>query len=225
MRFRSLNAGLVLTMTAAGVSIAAAPGARKPDPAPPVEKSGPRYPFSFDMLLADAKRLAAKPYTPQRSTLSADLDKMSPEQYQPSFSTGMPRSGARMVAVPPRAVAGRLINAQRRSRCPRSRPDWRKDLIATPAMFAIGPVAQLPGARCRCRCPDSGSSAYQLEKGLGRIPRIPGRELFSRRGEESPLRPVRPGPGHRYGRGRGRGVPGVHAFLDRAARPRVRNPS
>ena len=40
------------------------------------------YPFSFDSLLANAKHRAATPYTPQRSSLPAVLDKLSPEQYR-----------------------------------------------------------------------------------------------------------------------------------------------
>src|SRR5579859_7884843 len=50
-------------------------------PTPSVETSPP-YDFSFETLLAQAKRLAAKPYTPQRSTVPAGLDKLSPEQYR-----------------------------------------------------------------------------------------------------------------------------------------------
>jgi glucans biosynthesis protein len=42
----------------------------------------PPYDFSFDILLADARRRAEKPYTPQRSSLPAGLDKLSPEQYR-----------------------------------------------------------------------------------------------------------------------------------------------
>jgi glucans biosynthesis protein len=40
------------------------------------------YPFTFDTLLADAKRRAAAPYTPQHNRLPAGLDKLSPEQYR-----------------------------------------------------------------------------------------------------------------------------------------------
>ena len=49
--------------------------------------AGPRslaatYPFNFDTLLEDAKRRAAAPYAPQRNSLPAALDKLSPEQYR-----------------------------------------------------------------------------------------------------------------------------------------------
>ena len=40
------------------------------------------YPFTFETLLEDAKRRAATPYSPQRSSLPAGLDKLSPEQYR-----------------------------------------------------------------------------------------------------------------------------------------------
>lgn len=56
---------------------------KHPKPPPPApEKPVNGYEFSFDTLLAEAKRLAAKPYTLQRSTLPAGLDKLSPEQYR-----------------------------------------------------------------------------------------------------------------------------------------------
>ena len=40
------------------------------------------YPFTFDTLLADAKRRATTPYAPQRNRLPVGLDKLSPEQYR-----------------------------------------------------------------------------------------------------------------------------------------------
>jgi glucans biosynthesis protein len=64
-----LSAALVLT----GAHAANAPA---PDKPPAV------YPFTFDTLLADAKRRAAAPYTPQHNRLPAGLDKLSPEQYR-----------------------------------------------------------------------------------------------------------------------------------------------
>jgi periplasmic glucans biosynthesis protein len=50
--------------------------------APAPDKPPAAYPFTFDTLLADAKRRAAAPYAPQRSSLPAVLDKLSPEQYR-----------------------------------------------------------------------------------------------------------------------------------------------
>jgi glucans biosynthesis protein len=50
--------------------------------APAPDKPPATYPFTFDTLLADAKRRAAAPYTPQHNRLPAGLDKLSPEQYR-----------------------------------------------------------------------------------------------------------------------------------------------
>ncbi|MEA3150378.1 MAG: Periplasmic glucan biosynthesis protein MdoG, partial [Gammaproteobacteria bacterium] len=52
-----------------------------PSPPPPAADS-PTYEFSFETLLADAKRRSETPYAPQRSSLPAGLDKLSPEQYR-----------------------------------------------------------------------------------------------------------------------------------------------
>jgi periplasmic glucans biosynthesis protein len=60
------------------VSIAKSNGAASPPPPKPAAS----YAFSFETLQQEAKRLAASPYTPQRSSLPAALDKLSPEQYR-----------------------------------------------------------------------------------------------------------------------------------------------
>jgi glucans biosynthesis protein len=65
---------LTVAMTAHG---AAPPPGKPAAPAPPAT-----YAFSFETLLDDAKRRAQKPYSPQRNTLPAGLDKLSPEQYR-----------------------------------------------------------------------------------------------------------------------------------------------
>jgi glucans biosynthesis protein len=56
--------------------------ARTPPPAPAKPAAPVAYPFSFDTLLAEAKRRSGSPYAPQRNTLPAGLDKLSPEQYR-----------------------------------------------------------------------------------------------------------------------------------------------
>jgi periplasmic glucans biosynthesis protein len=53
----------------------------KPQPKP-AAKPQATYPFTFDTLLEEAKRLAASPYAPQRNSVPAALDKLSPEQYR-----------------------------------------------------------------------------------------------------------------------------------------------
>jgi periplasmic glucans biosynthesis protein len=63
-----------------GIALAVvdARGANTPAPdKPPVS-----YPFTYDTLLADAKHRAGASYSPQRSSLPAVLDKLSPEQYR-----------------------------------------------------------------------------------------------------------------------------------------------
>ena len=148
LRFAIASAGLVLTMTAAGLSIAAAPGARKPDPPSPAPRPEGTYPFNFDVLQADAKRLAAKPYTPRSSALSADLDKLSPEQYHAIL---FDRNAAiwRKEGLPFRLELLRAGFNQRTAPVTVSTVEagLAKDLIATPAMFAMGAVAQHAGGQ------------------------------------------------------------------------------
>jgi periplasmic glucans biosynthesis protein len=152
LRVAIANALWVLTMAAVGVSGAAAPGASKRDPAPPANKSaGPApgtYPFDFDVLLADAKRLAAKPYTPRSNTLPAELDKLSPEQYHAIL---FDRNAAiwRQEGLPFRVELLRAGFNQRAAPVTVSTVEggMAKDLIATPAMFAMGPVAQHAGGQ------------------------------------------------------------------------------
>ncbi len=72
---------LALPLALVGARAAAAPKP-KPAPAPAPENAVTTYPFSFDTLLADAKRRAGSAYAPQRNRLPAGLDKLSPEQYR-----------------------------------------------------------------------------------------------------------------------------------------------
>ncbi|HTB27572.1 MAG TPA: glucan biosynthesis protein G [Steroidobacteraceae bacterium] len=148
LRYAITSAWVVLMMTAVGVSSAAAPAARKGPPEPPAEKSAATYAFDFDVLLAEAKRLSSKPYTPRSSTLSGDLDKLSPEQYHAILfdrnaaiwrQEGLPfrlellRAGFNQRSIP---VTVSTVEA-----------GMAKDLIATPAMFAMGPVAEHAGGQ------------------------------------------------------------------------------
>jgi len=77
---------MTTSFLAFALALMAAPGAvRSAQPRggnPPADKPPATYPFSFDTLLAEAKRRAATPYAPQRNTLPAGLDKLSPEQYR-----------------------------------------------------------------------------------------------------------------------------------------------
>jgi periplasmic glucans biosynthesis protein len=67
-----------LLVLALGLMVADARSANTAAP----DKPPASYPFTFDILLADAKRRAATAYSPQRSKLPPVLDKLSPEQYR-----------------------------------------------------------------------------------------------------------------------------------------------
>ena len=111
----------------------------RPAPAPaPVEKPAGGYEFSFDTLLAEAKRLASKPYTPQRSTFPAGLDKLSPEQYRSMHFNG-DNAIWRQEGLPFRLE---LLRAHFNLPAPAVTVStvengMAADLIATPAMFDL----------------------------------------------------------------------------------------
>jgi hypothetical protein len=124
-----------------------------PKVAPP--PTGPAYAFTFDTLLEDAKRRAQKPYSPQRSTLPAGLDKLSPEQYRSihfnpdagiwrnedvPFRLELLRTGYNLQSV---AVTVSTVDN-----------GMAQDLIATPAMFDISPT--LPQLGSKVSLPLSG---------------------------------------------------------------------
>ena len=124
----------------------AAPSAATPGPSartdnPPADKPAAGYEFTFDTLLAEAKRRAAAPYAPQRSTLPAGLDKLSPEQYrsihfnpdagnwrtgQLPFRLELLRAG---YSLPTGAVTVSTVE-----------DGMAQDVTATPAMFDMGPT-------------------------------------------------------------------------------------
>ena len=135
--------GVALTVT---VARAANP------PAPDTPAAG--YPFTFDTLLADAKRLAAAPYTPQHNRLPAGLDKLSPEQYrsirfnpdagiwreeQLPFRIELLRASYAMQTV---VTVSTVENGE------------AHDILATPAMFEMG--SALPAQLGKVSLPLSG---------------------------------------------------------------------
>ncbi len=121
--------GLSLTAVALGAQ-AAAPHAPVPVARPAA------YPFSYDTLLAEAKRLAALPYAPQRDSLPAALDKLSPDQYRSIRFN--PEAGLWRADKLPfrlellRANRGNQAVAVRVSTVDKGQA---QDIIATPAMF------------------------------------------------------------------------------------------
>jgi len=124
-----------------GAPRVATPGPSARTDNPPADKPAASYEFTFDTLLAEAKRRAAAPYAPQRSSLPTGLDKLSPEQYrsihfnpdagiwrteQLPFRVELLRAG---YSLPSGAVTVSTIE-----------DGMAQDLIATPAMFEMTPT-------------------------------------------------------------------------------------
>ena len=120
---------------------AAAATAPRPADNPPADTAGAPYPFNFDTLLAEAKRRAAMPYTPQHSTLPAGLDKLSPEQYR-SIRFNPDAAIWRKERLPFRLELLRAgLNLQTTTVTVSTVEDgMAQDLVATPAMFDMGPT-------------------------------------------------------------------------------------
>src|SRR5580692_855741 len=131
---------LVLATLLTAASSLPAQGANARPEEPSTQKAAGGYPFSFDTLLEQAKRLAAKPYAPQRSTLPAGLDKLSPEQYR---SIHFNRDAAiwRNENLPFRVELLRTTFNQQAPPVTVStvEGDTAHDLVATPAMFEMAP--------------------------------------------------------------------------------------
>jgi glucans biosynthesis protein len=139
---------LVLAVTAV-----AAQGAKSPPPPPPQPIAG--YPFTFATLMDDAKRRASVPYAPQRSSLPAVLDKLSPEQYRSIHFN--PEAGIwRAEKLPFRVELLRAgYNLQTAVTISTVEDGTAKDLVATPAMFQMAPTL-LPAQLGKVSLPLSG---------------------------------------------------------------------
>ncbi len=146
LRFAMVIAGWVLTGAAAWGAAPPVAGKRGPEPAEARPEA--TYKFDFDVLLADAKRLASKPYTPRSNGLPAELNKLSPEQYHAIL---FDRNAAiwRKEGLPFRLELLRASFNQRSAPVAVSTVEGglAQDLIATPAMFAMGPVAEHAGGQ------------------------------------------------------------------------------
>jgi len=129
---------------AGGAAPSAAPSAATPGPSartdnPPADKPAAGYEFTFDTLLAEAKRRAAAPYAPQRSTLPAGLDKLSPEQYRSIHfnpDAGIWRTGQlpfrlELLRAGYNLPTGAVIVST-------VEDGMAQDITATPAMFDMG---------------------------------------------------------------------------------------
>jgi glucans biosynthesis protein len=146
-------------LTVAITAHAAAPPHAKPAaPAPPQpapDKAAASYAFSFDTLLEDAKRRAQKPYAPQKNTLPAGLDKLSPEQYRSIHLN--PDAGIwRRDPVPFRLELLRAAYNLQSAAVTVSTVEngLAQDLTATPAMFQMS--ASLPELGSKVSLPLSG---------------------------------------------------------------------
>jgi periplasmic glucans biosynthesis protein len=110
--------------------------------APPAAKTAHTYPFSFDILMEQAKQKAASAYAPQRNTLPAALDKLSPEQYRSIHfnpDAGIWRSDKVPFRLELLRAAYNLPTAVTVSTV---EDGIAKDLVATPGMFQM--TAGLP---------------------------------------------------------------------------------
>jgi periplasmic glucans biosynthesis protein len=136
---------LVLTLVVAGARAADTPAPDKP-PA--------TYPFTFDTLLADAKRRAAAPYAPQHNRLPAGLDKLSPEQYR-SIRFNPDAGIWRAEQLPFRLELLRASYAMQTVVTVSTVENGEAhDVIATPAMFQM--ESALPAQLAKMSLPLSG---------------------------------------------------------------------
>jgi periplasmic glucans biosynthesis protein len=138
----------MVAMNADGASPARGKPVTSASPVPPVVADHTAtYAFSFDTLLADAGRRAQKPYSPQRSTFPAGLDKLSPEQYRSIHFN--PDAGIwRAEQVPFRLELLRTHNAQSVAVAVSTvEGGMARDLAATPAMFQISPSLPQLGSK------------------------------------------------------------------------------
>lgn len=105
----------------------------------PVDNAPATYPFSLDILLAEAKRRAAAPYVPQRSSLPTPLDKLSPEQYRSILFN--PDMGIWRAEKLPFRLELLPLGFKLQNTVTVSTVDggMAQDLVATPAMFDMAP--------------------------------------------------------------------------------------
>jgi glucans biosynthesis protein len=141
------NSFLVLALALLAVDARAA---KPPSP----DKPAATYPFTFDTLLADAKRRSAAAYSPQRSSLPAILDKLSPEQYR-SIQFNPDAGIWRAEELPFRLELLRAHhNLQSTVTVSTVEDGVATDIMPTPAMFEMAPT--LPAQLEKVSFPLSG---------------------------------------------------------------------
>jgi len=110
------------------------------------DKQPASYPFTFETLQAEAKRLAAAPYSPQHSSLPAGLDKLSPEQYR-SIRFNPDAAIWRAEKLPFRIELLRAgYNLQTAVIVSTVEDGVAHDVVATQAMFEVGPAQEQLGS-------------------------------------------------------------------------------
>jgi glucans biosynthesis protein len=139
-----------------GLLLLAAPlavGARAAQPAAPGKPSAD-YPFTYDTLLADAKRRAAGAYSPQHDRQPSGLDKLSPEQYR-SIRFNPDAGIWRAEALPFRLELLRAgYNLQSAVSVSTVENGVAHDVVPTPAMFQM--ESMLPAQLGKVALPLSG---------------------------------------------------------------------
>ncbi|MDP9082230.1 MAG: glucan biosynthesis protein [Pseudomonadota bacterium] len=140
------NSFLVLALVVVGTD---AHGASMPVLGKPAS-----YPFTYEALQQDAERRAAKPYAPQRNSLTAVFDKLSPEQYRSIHFN--PDAGIwRTEKLPFRLELLRAgYNLPTSVMVSTVQAGVAQDVIPTPAMFQM--AAALPAQLGKVSLPLSG---------------------------------------------------------------------
>lgn len=146
------NSFLILVIA---LAMTDAHGAEKPGAQTAVADTAPStYPFTFDTLLADAKRRAAAPYAPQHNRLPAGLDKLSPEQYR-SIRSNPEAAIWHDARLPFRLELLRAgYNLQTAVTVSTVENGVAQDVVATPAMFEM--ESALPAQLRKMSLPLSG---------------------------------------------------------------------
>ena len=145
--------GVLLLVLACQAHSANAPAAAKPPVKPPA-KPAVTYPFTFDTLLEEAKRLAASAYAPQRNSPPTAIDKLSPEQYRSIHFN--PDAGIwRAEKLPFRIELLRAAyNMPTSVNVATVEDGVAKDVVATPAMFQVS--GAMPAQLSKVSLPLSG---------------------------------------------------------------------
>ena len=146
-----LLALILVTVVARAAPTATAPTA--PSAAAP-DKPSAGYPFTYDTLVADAKRRAAGAYSPQRDRVPSGLDKLSPEQYR-SIRFNADAGIWRAEQLPFRLELLRAgYNLQTAVTVSTVENGVANDVVATPAMFQM--ESTLPAQLGKVSLPLSG---------------------------------------------------------------------